>query len=172
MRSIPAFLALLCIQLITKPMYAQFTANPANSGTVSYSTVTSNGNFSSAILRATANAGYAFSGVFNYVDQWGYQRSGGSYGSNTLTLNNRVQKAEGIFLKLYSISAVSSPADAGTITGTGPNPETKFAALTANPAPGYGLKNWTIGGTEVSTAITYNHTVSKDTTVTANFTKL
>lgn len=70
----------------------------------------------------------------------------------------------------YSISASVAPSGAGTITGTGAYPAGSVASLTASANPGFGFVNWTENGAPVSTAPTYNFTVTADRTLVANFT--
>ena len=68
-----------------------------------------------------------------------------------------------------STVTVTATATNGTVTGGGVVEEGTSVTLTATPATGYQFKNWTVAGTEVSTANPYTFTANEDVTVTANF---
>ena len=74
-----------------------------------------------------------------------------------------------MYLSSYNISASVSPANSGTITGTGNYNSGATANLTATAETGYNFVNWTENGTQVSTNANYSFTVSADRTLVANF---
>jgi|GEM_PF-1830194 len=69
----------------------------------------------------------------------------------------------------FMISASASPAEGGTITGTGSYPAGSNATLRAISAPGFGFARWTEGGAQVSTNAAYTFAVSSSRTLVANF---
>jgi surface protein len=74
---------------------------------------------------------------------------------------------------LYEITAVISPAGAGTVNGSENFSqhygEGETAALTATSHTGYEFVNWTENGATVSTDATFSFTVSETRNLTANF---
>jgi hypothetical protein len=68
-----------------------------------------------------------------------------------------------------TISAVPSPAIAGTVTGDGDYPWGASATVIANPNTDYGLKNWMENGMEVSTEASYTFEVNGSRSLIANF---
>ena len=68
-----------------------------------------------------------------------------------------------------STVTVTATATNGTVTGGGVVEEGTSVTLTATADAGYQFKNWTVAGTEVSTANPYIFTANEDVTVTANF---
>ncbi len=69
----------------------------------------------------------------------------------------------------YEITASISPANSGSITGTGTYTEGETATLTAEPAEGYEFINWSENGSQVSTNSNYSFTVTDSRTFVANF---
>ncbi len=68
-----------------------------------------------------------------------------------------------------AISASASPVGAGTVGGAGNYPSNSVCTLTASPNAGWGFKNWTQNGTQVSSSAAYNFTVRSNRTLIANF---
>ena len=72
-------------------------------------------------------------------------------------------------LPKYQVTATVNPAETGEVTGTGEYEQGKTATLTATANDHYVFVNWTVGGTEVSTANPYTFTVEGDVELVANF---
>ena len=69
----------------------------------------------------------------------------------------------------YTVATSSSPAGSGTTSGAGSYSYGTSATLTATPATGYLFENWTVGGTIVSTNVSYAFMVTGNRAVVANF---
>lgn len=69
----------------------------------------------------------------------------------------------------YHIAVSSSPADAGTIQGTGDYPVNTVATVIASANTGFGFVNWTENSQQVSSNATYSFTVTRDRMLVANF---
>jgi len=69
----------------------------------------------------------------------------------------------------YNIGATPSPAEGGSIEGTGIYEQGTEITLTATPAEGYTFVNWTEDGEVVSTDAEYTFTVEGNRTLVANF---
>ncbi len=69
----------------------------------------------------------------------------------------------------YTITAVASPAEGGTITGTGQYADQGTVRLTAIPNEGYIFVNWTENGVEVSTNAYWVFTSDSNRDLVANF---
>src|SRR5438552_276182 len=72
----------------------------------------------------------------------------------------------------YTISAVSSPAAAGTVNGGGTFTSGSSVTMTASASAGYTFFNWTESGTVVSTSPSYTFTASASRNLIANFTPI
>jgi len=83
--------------------------------------------------------------------------------------NLTVQRAGGL---ACTITASSSPAGGGLLTGGGGYSAGLTATLTAEAELGYGFVSWTEGGTVVSTSASFSFVVSADRTLVANFTPI
>jgi hypothetical protein len=68
-----------------------------------------------------------------------------------------------------TISASESPTGAGTISGAGSYPIGSTASLQATSNTGWGFRNWTESGTQVSTNAHYTFTATVNRTLVANF---
>jgi hypothetical protein len=68
-----------------------------------------------------------------------------------------------------TITASASPIGAGMVGGAGDYASNSVCSLTASPNPGWGFKNWTLNGAQVSTSANYNFTVRSNRTLVANF---
>ena len=138
------------------------TADPTEGGTVTGN----NGTYprgSTCTLVATPAPDYVFT-------NW---TSGNSIVSTNTTYSfivtaNRTLKAN--FVRTYTITANSNPADGGTVTGADTYTNGSNCTLVATPAPGYSFTNWTEDNNEVSSNASYTFLVTSDRTLTANFT--
>jgi len=68
-----------------------------------------------------------------------------------------------------TIAASASPVGAGNVGGAGDYPSNSICTLTASPNAGWGFRNWTQNGTQVSSSAAYNFTVRSNRTLVANF---
>jgi hypothetical protein len=68
-----------------------------------------------------------------------------------------------------TITANASPIGAGTVGGAGDYPSNTVCTLTASPNAGWGFKNWTQNGTQVSSSAAYNFNVRSNRALVANF---
>jgi len=84
----------------------------------------------------------------------------------TLTDTNPVVPVSNI---TNTITASVSPVGAGTVGGAGDYPSNSVCTLTASPNAGWGFKNWTQNGTQVSSSAAYTFTVRSNRTLVANF---
>ena len=69
----------------------------------------------------------------------------------------------------YTIAAIASPSNAGTITGTGSYASGSTCTLRAIPNNGYTFVNWLENGTFVSSNATYSFTVTSNRNLMAVF---
>lgn len=73
------------------------------------------------------------------------------------------------FIATRQIVVSASPVAGGIVNGGGAVDQGTTQTLTATPGSAYDFVNWTENGTEVSTAATYQFTVSGDRNLVANF---
>ena len=73
------------------------------------------------------------------------------------------------FRYLAAIDVTASPAEGGTVDGSGYYNVGDTVDLEATPAEGYDFINWTEGGLEVSTDAAYSFTATTGRTLTAHF---
>ena len=85
-------------------------------------------------------------------------------------LNPYVLNFTGSVPESYPISASANPEEGGTIEGAGYYLGGQTCTLTAIANEGYAFKNWTEGGTVVSTTPIYAFSVTSSRTLIANFT--
>ena len=71
----------------------------------------------------------------------------------------------------YVIDVTSSPAEGGTVEGSGTYEQGQTCTLTATANEGYTFVNWTENDEVVSTDATYTFTVTGNRTLVANFTQ-
>ena len=69
----------------------------------------------------------------------------------------------------FTITASASPSAAGTAGGGGNYTSNSPCALAASANPGWGFKNWTENGAQVSASANYTFTVRTNRTLVANF---
>jgi hypothetical protein len=157
---------------VTEPrtLVANFTASSyvisANAVPESGGTITGAGGYEygqSCTLTATANTGYTFT-------NWTH---GGEVVStnptHTFTVTENAAYTANFTLNSYTITATANPTAGGTITGAGTYTHGASCTLTATSATGYTFVNWTKGGSEVSTNVTYSFIVTENATYVANF---
>ena len=69
----------------------------------------------------------------------------------------------------YSVSVLANPINGGTVTGGGTYQQGQSCTVIATAANDYKFINWTVDGTEVSTAASYTFTVTESMDLVANF---
>jgi len=69
----------------------------------------------------------------------------------------------------FTVIASVAPSVAGTAGGGGTYPSNSPCALVASANPGWGFKNWTENGAQVSASANYTFTVRTNRTLVANF---
>ncbi len=132
--------------------------NPAGSGIVNGIGTYPSG--TQVTLEAIPNDGYTF-------DHW---QDGTTDNPRTITVTGNATYT--VFFSeagttYYNVSAIVSPAGAGTVSGTGPFPAGSTTQLTAVPNNGYTFDHWNDGSTENPRTIT----VTGNATYTAYFTQ-
>lgn len=69
----------------------------------------------------------------------------------------------------FTVTATELPVGAGTAGGAGTFVSNSICALAASAAPGWGFKNWTENGVQVSKSANYSFTVRANRALVANF---
>ena len=116
-----------------------------------------------ATLTATANEGYTFvNWTMNGVEV-------STENPFQLTVTETATYIANFELNSYEITAVASPENGGTVTGTGMYDFGTEATLTATAAEGYTFLNWTLNGQTVAETATYSFTVTGEAEYVANF---
>ena len=136
------------------------SAYPVEGGTVSGSGAFLEGE--TCTLTATANTGYSF---VNWT------KNGVVVSTNTtysFTVNETAEFIANFSMGTYTVTAVTNPADGGTINGSGTFNYGETATLVVIPNENYTFINWTENGNVVSTDITYSFTVTEDHSIVAN----
>ena len=99
--------------------------------------------------------------------------AGGIYDKNNLKIydanGNKISEVVIEYAGERTVTAVSSDASLGSVSGGGKILHGKEITLTATPAADCKFINWTVDGNEVSKDAEYSFTVTGDVTVTANF---
>ena len=137
------------------------SAYPANSGSVTGGNTYTHGQ--NVVAQASPSSGWLF---VNWTEDNVNVSNNSTYGfiankNRTLTAN---------FSKdIYSISSVSSPLEAGSISGTGSFYYGQTATLIAEANPGWKFVNWTKNGTIVSSDTAYIFNVTGSESFVANF---
>jgi hypothetical protein len=153
----------------TRTLVANFNALiTAAANTSDYGSVAGVGNYvigSSCTLTATPASGYAFS---NWTENGNVVSSSATY---TFTISStRTLVANFATPCILSLSVNS--VEGGKVTGAGTYGKGNSQTVTATPNDGYGFKNWINNkGIELSTSKSYTFTLTKDSTLTANFVK-
>jgi len=141
-------------------------SNNTAAGTVSGS----NGNYytgTTQTITATVNTGYTFA---NWADKKGNVVSQSPVFSFTLTQDTLL--IANFTINKYNITIDVNTATGGSVTGVGSYDYYSSQNVTATPNNGYGFKSWiNKKGTVLSTSKSYSFTLTKDTVLTANFSK-
>lgn len=125
-------------------------------------------------LKATANPGYEF---INWIDEKGTELSTSATYSHTI---KKDQTAIATFrIKSYTINFSAQPGgsvsanvnETAIASGSSHNHGTQIT-FTATTDNNYEFIGWKIGSNIVSTATTYTHTLTSNTTIQATFSKL
>lgn len=136
------------------------TVSPVGTGTT-----TGDGSFAvgaNATAVATAAAGYVF---LNWTDNSAVVSRDPSY---TLSMNiNHSLVAH--FAVGFTMTATSSFAPGGTVSGAGGYSTGSSGTLIATPAAGYEFRNWTEGGNVAGNGTSYPFTANTNRTLIANF---
>ena len=149
------------IFFVSDSMFTIITdVNLENAGTVTGAGEYMHG--TNATVMAVANPGYAF--VYWTLDG----EIVSTEPSYTFTVTRPVIIIANFEL-LCSITAITSPEDAGTVIGTGDYAPGTSATLVATPNEGYAFNCWTLDGEVVSTEPSYTFTVTESMNFTANF---
>ena len=160
------------------PVYSDFDL-VANFDTIVYN-VTTNVNAEQGTIEGPATIKHFLSGIYTAQPNYGYffvnwvDANGTVLGTEpTLTLGNLTSDTAiyAVFDSLeYTITVVSSNVEHGTVSGGATVKYLKTVTLTATPAEGYELVNWTnAAGTVLGTDVELTVTVERDSTITANF---
>ena len=145
--------------IITANFVALYTIKAlasASQGTVSGGGVYEDGE--TATLVANAKAGYTFT---QWVD-------GNDENPRTVTVNGNKTYTAIFAIDEHNVTLSKNISAAGTVTGDGVYEHNTTVQLTATANEGYRFKGWSDGVTEASREIT----VTKDTSITANFVAL
>ncbi len=137
------------------------TVNPLDAGSVNGAGDYEEGQ--TATLSATASIGFEFESWFD--------------GVNTITDNPytfAVTEPRNIVAQfkatnVYTVTATANPAEGGVIVGDGQYNENATATLTATANEGYRFVEWTVNGSQVSSASIYTFTVTENIELTAEF---
>ena len=153
----------ITIDAIFVPAYTMTTSvSPANSGTVSGAGVYEENTY--ATLTATPDSSYVF---------YEWQTSEGvSVGNiNPISIQMTEDKSiVAVFIPKYNITATVSPANSGTVSGTGLVAPGSSCTLVATANAGYAFSEWQDDqGTTLSSNASYTFTPVADTEVVAVF---
>jgi len=69
----------------------------------------------------------------------------------------------------YTVSVLANPETGGTVSGNGTFKQGETVTVTTTPNTGFSFINWTKEGTEVSTQLEYNFTITENVVLVANF---
>ena len=102
-----------------------------------------------------------------------------SYGGDAVIFSQTSRPSAGVLYEFdcdcaavtrtYTITATSSNTEQGTVSGGGEFGYGQSCTVTATPAEGYMLTNWTMNGEIVSALVSYTFTVTSDMDLVANF---
>jgi hypothetical protein len=137
------------------------TTNPTAGGTVTGTGIYNYGE--TATLTATANIGY------NFVNWTSNSTEVSKDSVYSFTATSDTTLVANFELQTFNVSATANPTEGGTVTGEGTYNYGETATLTATANTGYNFVNWTSNDVEVSTDTSISFTVTKDTTLVANF---
>lgn len=117
----------------------------------------------SCTVHATANSNYTFS---NWTENGNAVSTNANY---TFNVNNNRNLVANFTVNEYTVNAIASPSNGGSITGSGNYHYGETCTLTATPNPGYNFVKWTRSGIEVTTDPSFSFTVTNNITYTAHF---
>ena len=137
------------------------SVNPTNSGTTTGSGSYNNG--TTVTLTAIPNTGYSFT---NWTENDITVSTNATYQFTATSIRNLVAN---FTANSYNITTSLSPANSGTINGTGSYNYGATVTLAAAANTGYTFTNWTENNNQVSTASTYSFTATEDRNLLANF---
>ena len=140
------------------------SASPSAAGTVSGGGTFGSGSFQT--VTATANSGYTFA---NWTVNGSVVSSTHNYGF-TLTTNVNLVANFTVRSSNYTVAVSASPSAGGSVSGGGTFASGSSQTVTATANSGYTFANWTVNGSVVSSATSYNFTLTGNTTLVANFT--
>ena len=139
------------------------TAEPTNGGTVDGAGTFEYG--TEVTVTASPEQGYTF---VNWTEEGTQVSTNANYSFTITEAHNLVANFS---LNNYVITAEANPTEGGTVSGSGGYDYGQTCTLTATANTGYTFNNWTKEGVEVSTASSYEITVSETATYVANFTQ-
>ncbi len=140
------------------------TANPVAGGSTTGSGAYTSG--TSVTVTATQNTGYTFT---NFTENGNIISTSSSY-TFPITANRTL--VANFTINTYTLAATANPLAGGTITKTPDQPTYTYGTLvllTATPSTGYTFRNWTSGGTIVSTSAAYQVSMTTNRVLVANF---
>ena len=136
-------------------------ANPAEGGTMTGAGMYTPG--ATCTLTATANEGYTF---VNWTRNGAVVSVEAEY---SFTVTEEASFTANFTLNSYAITAMATPSEGGTVTGSGTYYHFESATLTAIANEGYHFVNWTKDGEVVSSVQTYSFEVTEAADFVANF---
>ena len=139
------------------------SADPSNGGTVSGGGEYQKGQI--CVVAASANEGY----VFNHWTENGNQVSNNVSYSFTVTEDRNLVANFATSSGNYTITAMASPIEGGTVSGGGTYMQGQTCTVTAIANEDYTFTNWTENDTQVSSDANYSFTVTGNRTLTAHF---
>lgn len=137
------------------------SANPSGGGTVTGDGTYSHGE--TCTLVTTATEGYTF---VNWTKDNVEVSTNSEYSFAAIQSGDYQANFS---LNTYEITAVANDASLGTVTGGGTYNYGETVTLTATANTGVLFRNWTEGGTVISTDETYSFTATSDRSIVANF---
>jgi hypothetical protein len=138
------------------------SAAPLAGGSTSGGGIVDDG--SSVTVVATPNAGYTFT---EWTDGGTPVSASASYTFTAAA--DRALVANFSAVPTYTVTSSAAPAAGGTTSGDGSYSSGASATVTATANAGYVFTNWTVNGTQASTAPSYTFTVTVNKTLVANF---
>lgn len=98
--------------------------------------------------------------------------SGGTATTTALAVCEICQQPYGEFVTMFNVTVAASPAEGGSVSGTGSYINGQTISVSATINEGYIFRGWQENGRIVFTAPDYTFRVSKDRTLTAVFEKI
>ena len=128
-----------------------------------------------AVLTIVSNVASGETITFKLYDHETHQERDDLHCANTVAFENLTTLGSPTgwfgfeFNSEVSVTASVNPEGAGTVTGAGMYVPGTTATMVATANAGFAFRNWTVGGTVVSTESTYGFTVTEETQLVANF---